>query len=58
MELTLRFHARNRPPESLGLLDHLDAGLDGLKERHRLVLLLRFGGAGEMPLKLDDIGVE
>lgn len=44
------------PPESVGLLDHLDAGLDRLKKRHRQVLLMSFGGTGEMPLKLDEIG--
>jgi DNA-binding CsgD family transcriptional regulator len=44
------------PPEPGGLLDHLDAGLDALKERHRQVLLLRLGGTGEAPLPLAEIG--
>jgi hypothetical protein len=43
------------PPEPGGLLDHLDAGLDALKERHRQVLLLRLGGTGEAPLPLAEI---
>jgi hypothetical protein len=47
--------AVNGPPKPGGLLDHLDGGLDALKERHRQVLLLRLGGAGEAPLTLAEI---
>jgi len=44
------------PPAPAGLLDLLDAALDGLPEERRRVLLQRFGGAGEAPLTLAEIG--
>ncbi len=44
------------PPAPAGLLDLLDVGLDGLPEDRRRLLLARFGGAGEEPLTLAELG--